>query len=237
MPSVLGVVAYPVRRENHGWLATIERPILHWLAARLPLWLTPDRLTGIGFFGAVIAALGYWLAAQRPAFLWLACLGLGINWFGDSLDGSVARLRCIERPRYGFFLDQSVDVIEQLLFCLGLGLSGYVHFGLAMLGLAVYFMMSILSLLSASVTTVFRLARGGVGLTELRCIFIAANALMFFVPPRHFDADGYAFAYPDFLAVAWIIGTLATYIGSMLIELKTLAREEAPRPPPPKTSR
>lgn len=234
MPAVLSAPAAPVapERRNDGWLAAIERRLLLWLAARLPAWLTPDRLTAIGFAGAILAAAGYALSARQPGYLWLASFGLAVNWFGDSLDGSVARWRRIERPRYGFFLDQSVDALEQLLFCLGLGLSGYVRFELAMTGLAVYFMMSILTLLGAIVTKVFTLARGGIGLTELRFLFIAVNGLMFFSPPKRFALAGQSLGYPDLLALAWIAGTIATYVLTMVKELRALAQDEPALQPP-----
>jgi archaetidylinositol phosphate synthase len=118
---------------------------LAWLAKRLPLRISPDHLTAIGFVGAVIAAIGYAMSGSRADFLWLASLGLVINWFGDSLDGTVARLRRMERPRYGYYLDNSVDCIAQLLLAFGIGLSGYVRFDLCLFALVAYLMVSALS--------------------------------------------------------------------------------------------
>src|SRR5262245_23245369 len=105
----------------------------------MPGWITPDRLTIIGLAGAIMAGPGYAASTRNPAFLWLASLGLLVNWFGDSLDGTLARHRRIERPRYGFYLDNAVDVVEQLIFAIGLGLSGIIYFELALLGLSVFF--------------------------------------------------------------------------------------------------
>src|SRR6266851_6214685 len=90
-------------RDNSGVLSVVEQRALHWLAPRVPSKVGPDHLTALGFGGAVIALLGYWLAARCPLALWLVNVGLVINWLGDSLDGSIARLRGAERPRYGFF--------------------------------------------------------------------------------------------------------------------------------------
>ena len=96
-------------RLNNSILQRLEQPALAWMASRLPARVTPDLLTGIGLFGSLVAAGAYMAAASHPAYLWLASFGLAMNWFGDSLDGSIARMRKIERPRYGFFLDQNIE--------------------------------------------------------------------------------------------------------------------------------
>ena len=95
------------QRSNEGLLQPLERPALLWIVQRMPNWVTPNFLTGIGFLGACLAAGSYVLSRWQPAFLWISSFGLIVNWFGDSLDGSLARFRKIERPRYGFFLDQT----------------------------------------------------------------------------------------------------------------------------------
>jgi len=154
-----------------------------------------------------------------------------VNWFGDSLDGAVARLHSIERPRYGFFLDQSIDVLAQFLFAMGLGISGYIPMGMAATGLAVYLMMSVQALLRAEVSRTFHLAAGGVGLTELRCLFFALNTLLYFLPPRPFEIAGFSTTYAEVLALAWISGALSLYVMTMITEARRLAREEPPRRP------
>ncbi|CAM9794596.1 unnamed protein product, partial [Phaeothamnion confervicola] len=171
-------------RNNDGLLQPLERPVLLWLAERMPPWMTPDLLTGIGFLGACLAAISYGLVRWEPAFLWLASIGLLINWFGDSLDGNLARYRNIERPRYGFFLDQNLDAVAQLLFAIGIGLSGLIRFELSMFTLGTYFLLSILSLVRAIVTNVFAMTYGTIGLTELRLAFLILNVTMYFAPPR-----------------------------------------------------
>jgi phosphatidylglycerophosphate synthase len=216
---------------NDGWLAPLETRAISWLAPRLPQWLTPDRLTGLGFAAAIAAFAGYALAPGQPAWLWLVNAALIVNWFGDSLDGAVARLRGIERPRYGFFLDQSTDVLAQFLFAMGLGISGYMPIGIAATGLGVYLMMSVQSLLRAEVTRTFHLAAGGMGLTELRCVFLALNAMFYFLPPRSFEVGGLGTTYAELLGVAWIAGTLGLYVRTMISEAKRLGQEEPPRPP------
>lgn len=213
-------------RHNDGWLSPLEKRALGWLSPRVPAWLSPNGLTAVGFAGSVAAFCGYALAAGQPAWLWFVNAGLVVNWLGDSLDGSVARSRRIERPRFGFFLDQSTDVLGQFLFAMGLALSGYVPIGIAVTGLAVYLMMSVLGLLRAEVSRVFHLATGGFGLTELRCLLIVANILFYFVPPHPFRIGGIDTTYAELLGLAWIVVTLGLYLATMIGEARQLAREE-----------
>ena len=148
--------------------------------------------------------------------------------FGDSLDGAVARRRGIERPRYGFFLDQSVDVLSQFLFALGLGLSGYIRLEIAVLGLAAYLTMTAQSLLRAEVSRTFHLASAGFGLTEVRCLFLALNIAFFVKPPLPFEVAGQELGYGDLLGLAWIVANLGLYVAGMVAQLRQLAREEPP---------
>ncbi len=171
----------PHQRVNNILLAPLERPALQWLAAHMPGWINPDILTGIGILGAVMIFFGYWLSNQMSAFLWLASLGFVINWFGDSLDGNLARYRQIERPKYGFFVDHTVDSFNEVLIVIGLGLSPYVTFNIACLGLIGYLLMSILVYIRTYVNGVFQLSYGKFGPTEVRVILILLNATMFFL--------------------------------------------------------
>jgi phosphatidylglycerophosphate synthase len=215
-----------LRRVNEGWLAEPERRVLDRLAPRLPRWMTPGRLTVLGLLGAVLTLVSYLLAIRHPAALWLVNLGLLINWFGDSLDGAVARLRGMERPRYGFFLDQSTDVVAQALFSLGLGLSGYIRPEIVGAGFAAFLMMTVQSLLRAEVTNEFHLAAGKMGLTELRCLFVIMNILFYLVPPQPLQWAATTLTYADVLGTAWILGTLYLYGTTMLAELRRLNAED-----------
>jgi archaetidylinositol phosphate synthase len=214
------------QRDNDTFLQPLELPTLIWLAQRIPAWVTPNQLTVIGFLGACLSAIGYVLSRWHPAYLWLASLGLLINWFGDSLDGSLARVRKIERPRYGFFLDQNLDAFEQLLFAVGFGLSGFIRFELAMVALAAYFLLSILSLVRAVVTNVFAMAYGKIGLTETRIIFLIVNALMYSVPPQPFSWMGLSIKYPEVLSVAWTTLMLIVFLRSFQLNLRDLGQKE-----------
>lgn len=168
-------------RVNRILLGPLERPALKWLAERMPSWMTPDILTGIGFFGAILIAISYYLTNFNPAFLWLASFGFVVNWFGDSLDGTLARFRHIERPRYGFFLDHTLDSASETIIFIGLGLSPYVNLDLAFLALVGYLLLSIFVFISTYVSGEFKISYGRFGPTEIRAVAILANTLIFFM--------------------------------------------------------
>lgn len=109
MSSIPPQAATPPVRIQQNILARGERRLLNWICPRLPGWVTPDQLTTLGFLGAVMVAMGYMLSWLGPAWLSLSVAGYVVHWFGDSLDGSLARWRRIERPSYGYFVDHSVD--------------------------------------------------------------------------------------------------------------------------------
>jgi phosphatidylglycerophosphate synthase len=162
-------------RINDSVLGLVERPILAWLAQRMPQWVTPDLLTIIGVTGALIAATGFVLAGRAIPWLWLSCLGLAINWFGDSLDGTLARYRKIERPRYGFFVDHTSDLFCQVVIFLAFGLSPGMHFTVACLGLIVFLMAFIYTMIGTEVRDTMRITYAGFGPTEIRALFFAGN--------------------------------------------------------------
>jgi archaetidylinositol phosphate synthase len=212
-------------RWNEGFFRPLERPALAWLATKLPRWVTPDQLTATGFVGALLVFVGYVASRTHPNFLWIASLGLVINWFGDSLDGTVARLRRIERPRYGYYLDNSIDCIAQLLLAVGIGLSGYVRFDLCLLALSAYLMVSVLSFLRANVSGVFQISYAAVGPTEVRVGFVVLNALLIIFPP---DALNWPLplSYPNLWSLAWSSAMLVTFLVSMIKQVRLLASEE-----------
>ena len=167
-------------RVHDMLLGPLERPTLQWLSARMPAWMTPDILTIIGVIGAVVTFGGYTLTRIDPIYLWLASLGFVINWFGDSLDGTLARFRKIERPRYGFFLDHTVDSFSMVIVFVGLGLSPFVRIEIALLACIGYLMMSILSYVGAFVSGEFKISYAKIGPTEMRLIIILINTWIFF---------------------------------------------------------
>jgi phosphatidylglycerophosphate synthase len=171
------------QRLNEGLWQPLERPILQWLATHLPARATPDNLTATGLVGAMVAFFGYALSRWHPGFLWLATAGLIVNWFGDSLDGTVARFRKIERPRYGFFIDHTTDLFSQVFLALGLGLSPYVRFEVACLGLIAYLLVAVYTFVRTNVFGTLQIAFGGIGPTEVRVGMIMLNTWLLLAPP------------------------------------------------------
>ena len=169
------------QRINNIILGPLERPALQWLAARMPAWVTPDSLTGLALAASLLIFAGYVLTNLDKGFLWLASLGFVINWFGDSLDGTLARFRHIERPRYGFFIDHTLDAFSEVLIFMGVGLSPYVSFNIACVALVGYLMLAIMVYITTYVNGVFRISYIKLGPTEMRVIAILANTVVFFL--------------------------------------------------------
>jgi len=167
-------------RVNNILLGPLERPALKWLAEHMPAWITPDHLTAVGLAASILIFAAYWLTSLNPAFLWLASFGFLLNWFGDSLDGTLARHRQIERPLYGFFVDHAIDSLSMVLIFCGLGLSPYVRFEFALLALVGYLLLSVYTYLVTYVNGVFRISFAGLGPTEIRTIAILINTIVFF---------------------------------------------------------
>jgi len=165
-------------RIQRNYLAEGERALLTWLCRRMPAWVKPDLLTAIGLIGAAMTFTGYVASNQAPGWLLLAIAGYVVNWFGDSLDGSLARFRRIERPSYGYFIDHSCDGLATLLILSGMGLSPYVTMDVAMVALAGYLLLSIHAFLSARVLGELKLSYLAAGPTELRIMLIVLTAVM-----------------------------------------------------------
>ena len=168
------------RRVNDILLGPLERPTLRWLAAHMPAWVTPDVCTLIGVLGALLTGISYVLSNYNRNFLWLASLGFVINWFGDSLDGTLARYRKIERPIYGFFLDHTVDAVSVTAIILGLGLTPYISFTNACLALIAYLLLCVLVFLRTSVLGEFKISYSKLGPTEIRVLLILLSVSMYF---------------------------------------------------------
>lgn len=169
----------PVVRVQQSLLAKPERRLLNWLCARLPRSITPDKLTALGFAGTVMLVAGYGLSGMNRNWLILTVIGYGINWFGDSLDGSLARYRKIERPEFGYFVDHSLDAFGNLLTLIGIGLTPWVRMDVALFAAGAYLLLSIHTFLAARVTGTFRLSYGLLGPTELRFVLIGMAGAMY----------------------------------------------------------
>lgn len=165
-------------RIQQNWLASGERRLLNWMCGHMPAWVTPDRLTSTGMIGAAMIFAGYVASNIRPAWLLLAIAGYAVQWFGDSMDGSLARYRHVERPSYGYFIDHSCDGLATLLILAGIGLSPFVTMDVALITLAGYLLLSIHAYLSARVIGEFKLSYLSAGPTELRLVLIAMTVMM-----------------------------------------------------------
>jgi phosphatidylglycerophosphate synthase len=169
------MVALDARRELTFLLAEPERRVLVAIARRLPSWVTSDHLTLLGVAGALGAGAAYALSALNSGWLWAASALLAVNWLGDSLDGTLARVRRVERPRYGYYLDHMVDAFATAAIGAGIGLSPYVSLGVALTGVLAYLVLSINVYLESAVFGVFQLGYGGIGPTEARIVLVLAK--------------------------------------------------------------
>lgn len=169
----------PLARIQRNVLAVHERRLLNWICPRLPNWVTPDKLTILGLIGAAIIFAGYAASAIDRGWLWLSVAGYVLHWFGDSLDGSLARFRAIERPRYGYFVDHSADVAGVLFILGGLGLSPFIRLDVALVALSGYYMLAAHAFISARVVGEMKLSYISAGPTELRLILIGVTVAMY----------------------------------------------------------
>jgi phosphatidylglycerophosphate synthase len=168
-----------MKRIQENVLAVQERRLLNWICPRLPGWVTPDKLTILGLIGAATIFAGYTASSIDRNWLWLSVAGYFVHWFGDSLDGSLARFRKIERPRYGYFVDHSADVLGVLLMLGGLGFSPYIRLDVALVALAGYYMLAAHAFISARVVGELKLSYVAAGPTELRLLLIGLTVAMY----------------------------------------------------------
>jgi phosphatidylglycerophosphate synthase len=207
----------------------VERPVLRWLAAHMPQWVTPDILTAIGVLGSLVVFTGYGLTNLNVNFLWLATLGFVINWFGDSLDGTLARYRKIERHQYGFYIDHTVDAYDEVLVFLGLGISPFVRFDLACLALICYLMLSAIVYIDTCVSGEFKLSYGRLGPTEARMIAIAVNALVYFFGNPTVTLLSISLTIFDWAVIGVNILLFSIILSTTIRRAKELARIDSPK--------
>lgn len=205
-----------INRIQDNILARSERKVLTWICGRMPQWVTPDILTALGMVGAVAIFAGYAASSYGSEWLWLAIAGIALQWFGDSLDGSLARYRKIERPKYGYFLDHSCDGITTVLMLAGMGLSPYIRVDVALFAVAGYLLLSIHAYLSVYTVGELKLSYLAAGPTELRVVVITMTLLMIGLgqAPGWFGAisgfDIFVGSVGVLFMVLFIIQTIAT---------------------------
>ena len=218
------------KRVNDSFLSGYERRILLAIAPRLPAWVTPDGMTGFGVFGAVLVLCGGLLANRSMGWLWLSNLGIFIHWLGDSLDGTLARLRRIERPRYGFYLDQVIDTVGNLLIALGVGFCPGMRMELILILLAVYQMLAIQVLVRTIVDGQFNVTVGHMGPTELRLGILLLNLLVLAIGTPAVPGLPIWLHWEDVVLGLSIAGLLALFGWQMYEHLGRLGREDPGRP-------
>ena len=159
-------------------LAAPEQRVLTALAARLPRRVLPDHMTALGVLAAVGIAVAYLLSNDHAWMLWVASGLLVVHWLGDSLDGTLARFRRIERPTYGYYLDHLVDAFATAVICIGLGLSPHMLLATGLVIAVAYLLLSINTYLETSAFGRFDLGYGRIGPTEIRVVLIALNTAL-----------------------------------------------------------
>ena len=166
----------PARRVNEALTASVEKRALQWMATRLPHWVTSDQLTVLGMMAQLGAGLSYAISRYHRYALLVAIVCLALNWFGDSMDGTLARVRCQLRPRYGFYVDHMVDIFGSIVLMCGLGYSGFLHWQTAIAMLVAFLLLSCESYLATYTLGQFQLSQGIFGPTEIR-ILLAIGTL------------------------------------------------------------
>ncbi len=213
-------------RVNKILLGPLERPALAWMAKKMPPWVTPDILTMTGFVATILIAVSYVLAHRSPWFLWLASFGIALNWFGDSLDGTLARYRKIERPRYGFFIDHAMDGLGEVIVMFGIGLSPYVDFRIAMITLVGYMLMANMVYILTYVKGEFRISYIGLGPTEVRVILIITNILIFFMGNPTIQTKWGVYSIYNVVMIILAILLYVIYMVVTFLNANSLSKEE-----------
>lgn len=212
-------------------LNSIEKKALIWLAERQPAWVTSDMLTYFGVCAAVLYTLFCWLAKYDVNFFWASSVCLLLNWYGDSLDGTVARVRQTQRPKYGFFIDHSLDALTTCMFCVGLGLSPLMQLSISLFIMGGYLCMSIYTYISTIVIGKFRLTYASLGPTEVRLIIIAVCVSYIFFPMENLTVNvfGQDWTPYDFFGAAVAVILYMIYVVSLVKDLRALAKIDPPK--------
>lgn len=211
-------VAASARRVNRSLTASGEKRLLEWMARRAPRWVTSDRLTALGLAAQAGAGACYALARWDRMWLVAACAAIALNWLGDSLDGTLARVRRRQRPRYGFYVDHAVDIFGAAAMMGGMALSGLVHAPVALGMLIAFLLLSAESYLATHTLGCFEMSQGVFGPTEIRILLVIGNLALLRSP------------YAQLFGHTWLLfdvgGVIAT-IGMLRMAVVTAARHTA----------
>ncbi|MBN2416781.1 CDP-alcohol phosphatidyltransferase family protein [bacterium] len=211
-------------RVQTSFLAKGEKKVLIWMGERTPKWITPDILTYLGLAGMIMSGIGYYLAFKSGWFLHLASLGLFINWVGDSLDGTLARVRKQERPKFGYYLDHLIDAFGIAALIFGLAYSGMAHQPFVWLFLSLFFIASINVYLATHTIEIFKISYLKVSTTEARVILILMNTFLVYV--KSVTIAGKSILVLDIIAALGILFLFIAIIRSAYKNLSQLDRQE-----------
>ncbi|WP_294628787.1 CDP-alcohol phosphatidyltransferase family protein [uncultured Bacteroides sp.] len=219
-------------RIQTSLLNAMEKKALIWLAERQPSWMTSDMLTYIGLLGAVVCGLGFALAHIDKNYLWISSLGLVINWYGDSLDGTLARVRHTQRPIYGFFIDHTLDAVTICIMCIGAGISPMFRLDVAMLVLAGYLVLSIYTYISTIIKDEFRLTYGSFGPTEFRLVVILINTVFMYTPLSaiSYTVGGQTLGVFDIAGLLIALFLFGAWLSQFLVDRRILAERDPLKP-------
>jgi archaetidylinositol phosphate synthase len=216
------------QRTSDFMLGPFERAVLPKMAKALPNWVMPDHLTGLGLLASTAIAAAYMLSNRNPAWLWAASAALVVQWFGDSLDGTLARVRKTERPRYGYYLDHLTDAYSTLAIGLGLGLSPYMLLAVGLAVVTSYLILSINVYLETYVFGEFSFSYGKLGPTEVRVLLILLNSFAYFAGPRYFSLWNIDMTVVDVVGAVIAVSMLLMLLGRAAGNLRKLAELEPP---------
>lgn len=224
------------QRIQTSILNPYEKKALVYMAERMPAWVTSDMLTFVGFLGALVMATGYSLSNLNLNWLWLSCLGLFINWFGDSMDGSLARVRGTQRKTYGFFIDHNVDVINETIMFISVGVSPLVNMSFAMFALVAYLMLSVYVYIDCHLKGEMRLTYSGLGPTEFRLLLVITNICFIYIPwlsewkkPMTLFHNDFMIGIFDYIAVAAALLIIYFWLRSFFKDVKYFAKIDPPQ--------
>jgi len=219
----------PKIRINEIWLAPLERPVLLWMAKRIPPWIYPDHLTILAVMSALLIFVSYLLTQISLDWLWLANLGLFLHWLGDSLDGTLARVRHIEREQYGLFIDHNSDTISIFLICLGVGLSPLMDLRIALFLIISYYALCILTYLVSISRGIFKISFAGIGPTEIRLVVILYNISVWYFKNPEITIVNIKLTLFSWFGLMTLISFSLGYIICSEIERRKLARIDPPK--------
>lgn len=216
------------RREPKYLFRPFEAFVLPRMASALPKWVAPDHMTALGALSAAAIGVCYALSGRSANYLWAANVLWVINWIGDSLDGTLARVRRIERPRYGYYLDHTVDMFSVAFICLGLGFSPYLLLSVALMLLMTYYLMSINVYLETFVMGSFQFGYEYIGPTEARVILVLGGSALALGFEPVLELRNVPFGALDFICLIAVLGMLVMLLRRIVTNLTQLAKLEPP---------